>query len=591
MGLILDGRNYTRFQIQQAIQNYLVTLPDYARWKDMFQSSVGLTMIDLMTGISELLMFKMDNRLREQYLFTAQNKTSVYLIADMLGYGVNRKNPAMGTINIVFDSVLPVPVTITTQQVFGYNPSVMTLISNPEGITIPAGIKNYLTDASSPTPIPVIQGNLSYALLTNTPNTSYTFNGVNIPTISFQGDDFERLIISDNGTFTISDVTDTLTQNQIISFTICSADSNNALTPVTGSKNIQWINEFQSVDSNTVIVRTYYNGGVYIVFGDGTNGYKLNLTDLILVAYVVTEGRGIYIPASTSLGTQVFPVKVMDQYGNLTSASLTGTVVVNTAIYGGSDEDPVAEIKQSLAGWYAAQNRAVTLNDWRYILLAFAGITDAYARKYFEGNMDTAFENYIIAATKSSTNSISLTAGQLQTLYQEAVDSCCTVEVCCLTQNIITEGRPEWSDPTTYWINNNTSLISYLTNYKMISTNVIVTPPKWKHLQINFSITLSNLYPNISSISSTIYSLVVSYIYTLNQTFYPTELIKNIYNSITEVNRIDITSISLASTIDSKGNLIFVPQTQVYKEIILDWGQYLRTSVDSIITTIVIETS
>jgi len=553
MGLLIEGRAHNRFNIQESILNYLKTLPDYETWKDMFESSVGKTVVDLMSGISELLMFKMDGRLKEQYLFTALNQTSMYLIADMLGYNVNRKAPATGTVDLIFSSPTPEKILLSAGTVLDGTPPITIL----DTVEIPIGTTKYSLTGNK---INAIEGYKEYILLTSTPTNSYYFNGLQLKTIGIEGLDFERVIIPSTS-FNIASATNDSIRDSILSLSNYLVDSNGTLIEV--QENIAWVDKFLSLEQGSVIARTYYNGGIYILFGNETQGRKLSINDHILIQYLTTSGRETFIARNTDLGKIVLPT--------INGSSVIATVKVIDSIYGGSDEDSIEKLRYTLAGWHSTQDRAVTLNDWKYILLSYPGAVDAVARKVGEQNIDALFEDLI---TKVNNEEL-ITSQELMDL-QEAVDrSCCTVEVCVLTQNMVDETHTEWKEPDVYWTANEDSLLSYVENYKMITTKAVIFNPVYRHLEVSFSLTVERNHPAISNLHSVIYALVNESIYTMGKSFYLTEIIKKVYDAIGEIKRIEVPLLTLDGL-----------EKDPYSVINLDFGNYIRTKKEDIIVTI-----
>lgn len=554
MGLLIEGRAQNRFNIQDSVTNYLKTLPDYEIWKDMFESSVGKTVIDLMSGISELLMFKMDGRLKEQYLFTALNKTSIYLIADMLGYNVNRKAPAVGTIDLIFQFPTIETIHISAGTVLDGTVPVTVL----ETIEVPIGTTQYSLSGNK---IQVIEGFKEYILLTSTPEKSYYFNGSQLTTIGIDGIDFERIIVPST-TFNIASATTDEIKSSILSLANYIVDSNGNLISI--EENIPWVDKFLALTVGSVIARTYYNGGIYLLFGDADNGRKLSINDHILIQYLNTSGKDTFITRNTDLGKIVIPT--------ISGKSVIATVKVIDSIYGGSDEDGLEKLRYMLAGWHSTQDRAVTLNDWKYILLSYPGAVDAVVRKVEEENIGDMFEALVVKAN----NDVLITANEIIAL-QDAVDrSCCTIEICVLTQNMVDETREEWAEPDTYWEANGSSLLSYIENYKMITTKALVYNPVYKHIEISFSLTVNRSHPSISNMHDTIYELLNEYIYVLGKPFYLTEITKKIYDAISEVTRIEVPLL-----VSDNEELI-----DPYTPIVLEFGEYLRTTKEDVIVTI-----
>ena len=508
MALLIDSRAHTRIQIEADITAYLSTLPDWERWKDMFQSSVGKVVIELLSGISEMLIYKADTRLLENYLFTALTPEASYLVGDMLGYNINRKSSSEGVVKLTFSSALTSQVILSDGYLI-YEETPLVVVGNH---TIPIGATEAL--------INIAQGEFNYLLFTSTPDESYSLDGESVSTGTLTGVNFERLLIDEG-----FEIENAETEKSRISLYMCTADTFGNLT-ITDS--VDWFTGVADITSDNVLLRTYYLGGIYILLGDGIYGKDVASSDLFLVKYLTTLGRSVSIPENTSLG---------NIYVSTLSGQVQATMTVSAAITGGSDEDSIDKVKMVVAGYLSAQERAVTLADWQYIVLAYQGIVNCQ--------------------------------------IQKDDDLCCTVQVVAITENMTDETHYDWSHPDTYWDSvREAALLSYLDDYKMISTNVLIIDPSYKDLSINISVILNNSSVDMDDLQTDIKEVVKSQCYVLGDTLYPTEIVKDIAElDDTNITRVDITQLRVDG----------VAQVSPYDEITLDWGVYIRTK-DSNIT-------
>jgi hypothetical protein len=522
MTLLIETRAHTRTQIESSITSYLSTLEDWDRWRDMFQSSVGKVIIEILSGLSEMLVYKADNRLLENYLHTAMTSESSYLIAEMLGYNVNRKSASEGKVLLTFDTQLLSQITIPDgYQIYdGDTPLVVT-----DNHTLPVGTLTY--------EITVAQGEYNYILFTSSPSESYKLASIgtdSITTANLTGVNFERLTIDEG-----FEVENAETDKSRIIIYQCTEDSEHNLTL---GNSIPWYTGVADVDANSVLLRTYYLGGITILLGDGVYGKNISSSDLLLVKYLKTLGREVSLPENTVVGSTVVEVLGGTAYSDIT---------VSEAITGGSDEDNIDKIKYVVAGYLSAQERAVTLTDWEYVVLAYQGIVNCQIKKDDE--------------------------------------LCCTINVCALTQNMEDETHYDWDNPDSYWLESEvntvrgTELLDYFENLKMISTQVILINPVYKDLSMDLSIKLSTTSVDTDMLKEEIKELVKTYCYSLGKTFYPTQLITDISNLEANISRVEVIQLLVDTVEQSK-----------YDELELDWGYYFRTQSDDITISFILPT-
>lgn len=92
--------------IRTDLMNLLkIYYPD--QWSDFNASSVGMSLVDLLAYVGDLLSFHTDKRFNEMFLETAQEPTSLYRIAKNLGYKTCGYRPAI----TVVDFSIEVPPT------------------------------------------------------------------------------------------------------------------------------------------------------------------------------------------------------------------------------------------------------------------------------------------------------------------------------------------------------------------------------------------------------------------------------------------------------------------------------------------------
>ena len=100
-----------------------------------------------------------------------------------------------------------------------------------------------------------------------------------------------------------------------------------------------------------------------IFFGDGVLGKKLADGETIEMSYVVTSG-----PSSNGAKSFTFNGRIQDE--NLVPITVPFTVSIRSVVKssGGADIESIDKIKYNAPKFYASQNRAVTVNDFKAIV-------------------------------------------------------------------------------------------------------------------------------------------------------------------------------------------------------------------------------
>jgi len=323
--LELDTRDITRQSILAQIESYITTLPEYDRWKDFFEASTGVILLDILTGITELLLYKLEIRSKDSYLPTAISESAVYLLSQMLGYNPNRKTHSLGTVEIYLQSISPVSITIQE----GYEIDYIIPLTVSETTVLPAGSQSVV--------VPVIQGKWV--------EVEYSVANGNLI-----GRDWESILI-DEEDFVID---------------------HNQIYVTVNNVNIDIVDKIELVTNNSVIARTDYRGGVALLFGDGQFGVRLSPSTVVNVRYLKTLGIDGTIDANIDLGNYLLGSNII-------------LVKSNTIITGGSAEDSIEKVKYLASRFFQTQGRAVTAYDFEAIILSYPGVISATAWRCDDG--------------------------------------------------------------------------------------------------------------------------------------------------------------------------------------------------------------
>lgn len=111
-----------------------------------------------------------------------------------------------------------------------------------------------------------------------------------------------------------------------------------------------------SVTSQIYFIEEVEDGQYQVKFGDGTFGIALDDGNVVVLSYLVSNG---------TLANDINALTYFDTITNVTSATFTA----NDPAAGGGDRETVSQIKFNAPKMYEAQNRAVTADDYKALLL------------------------------------------------------------------------------------------------------------------------------------------------------------------------------------------------------------------------------
>lgn len=254
----------------------------------------------------------------EMFLDSASKRSSVVSLAKMLGYIPNSAKCAKAYVN----------ATITAPT---YNPDVITLPANQPFLTSIDGVSYTFYNTSDLTTVAV--------------GGTYTFNNIEL----IEG-------IPLQFSYTIKEGQKYIIPNQNVDLTTLivkvreTADDDTFIVYTPAESMTQ-------LDSNT---KSYFvkelDDGVYeVYFGDGVVGYKPIDGNFLTLEYYVSS-------LEAPNGANTF------SYAGTALLGSGLTVTASTAALGGSSAESIDSIKYNAPRLYAAQNRAVTTEDYKSLI-------------------------------------------------------------------------------------------------------------------------------------------------------------------------------------------------------------------------------
>ena len=324
--------NLTSLDFDTLKANFIQFLQNNSQFKDYNYTGSNInTMLDVLSYNTYLNAFYLNMIGSEGFLSSAQLRNSVVSKAKELNYVPKSSTSAVAVINVTFNTS-------------GIN-SIMEIPANTQFVGKNANGTFFFTTDRNYT-------------VTSTSNT-YTFSGVNVYEGTY---------------FTDSFVVNSSLTNQPFILSNQNVDSSSVKVTVTNAGNTQVYSPAASLanlNSNSMVFFTqeYTNGRYEIEFGDGVFGYYPLNGSVITATYRVTNadaGNGVNtLNISTDLG--------LVNGGTVSSANVT--VVSNSA--GGSPPETIDSIKFRAPRSYQTQDRAVTVDDYRNLILTnFSDIED-----------------------------------------------------------------------------------------------------------------------------------------------------------------------------------------------------------------------
>ena len=330
-------------QIKENLKTYLRRNPEFADYD--FEASGLSNVLDVLAYNTHYNGLLANFALNEAYLSSAQLRSSVITIAQSLGYNVRSRRASTAYVNLSLNlSAAPIkPSTITlpantkfTTSVDGVSYTFQTreayIASNNSGIYT-------FETASGATAIPIYEG------------TSRK------KTFIVQSED-ERQI------FVIPDETIDTSQMVVKVYDSYGSTSYTAYTNIDGVTSI-------SAESTHYRIQESPNGYYEVSFGDGsTTGQKPTVGNKVEIEYLSTSGPDANSAASFSSVSQV----------TVNSTNYDLTVSVSSVSSGGALRQSIESIRENAPLGFASQNRLVTAEDYKTIILSkYSSVIDAVA--------------------------------------------------------------------------------------------------------------------------------------------------------------------------------------------------------------------
>ena len=300
------------------------TLQDYN-----YEGSALSTLLDILAYNTQYNAYYLNMVANEMFLDSALQRSSVVSHAKLLNYTPKSASAPSATIDLVVNQVTDSSLTI---------PKFTSFMSEAiDGVNYKFVTVNTITE-----------------------NTNVFSNGVTFSNLLIkQGEPITtnyRFDVAANPS-AIFDLPDSNIDTTTLTVAVQQSDANNAY------QTYNLATDYLKLDitSPVYFLQEGINGNYQIYFGDGVLGKALTDGNIVIVSYIVTNG-------TSSSGANNFVL--MDSIGGYSNTSITPV----TSATQGSERETIESIKYTAPKAYSAQGRAVTKEDYIYLIKNNAGI-------------------------------------------------------------------------------------------------------------------------------------------------------------------------------------------------------------------------
>lgn len=305
------------------IKNNLKTfMKSKTAFKDYdFEGSNLNSLLDVLSYNTYMNAFYLNMIGSEMFLDSSQLRNSIVSHAKELNYIPRSRTSARAKVTFAINTGGDIPINVVIPE----NYTIRTIIdginmdfTTDESITVNRSDVGYVSDS-----VYVYEGKIVYEFFTVDGTVRYSLDSSNIDTNSIRVTVINSASDTSNTIYTKADTLYGLTSNSEIYF-----------------------------------VQGYNNDQYEIVFGDGISGKALANGNIVKVKYRSTNGE---------LGNKAVNFAVSTAVGD--TASYPVTVTTNISAADGSERETIESIKLNAPRHFAAQNRAVTKDDYTTLII------------------------------------------------------------------------------------------------------------------------------------------------------------------------------------------------------------------------------
>lgn len=302
-------------------------------WTSRNSSDFGVLLVDLWSYFADVLHYYIDRAAGEAFITTATQRESLLSLASLFDYNPQLQRSSTATVTVIGTNV----------------PAGQT-------ITIPAGTV-FVSPATTEYPI-------VYFSSTESASASASANAI-IPVVEGSQIDDETVGVSNGSsnqrfslfyTGVIGDSVEVFVREGVV------------VDGVPADVEYQFVNKLLDATANDKVftIVTNANNETEIVFGNGINGKIPNTGQDIIVNYRKGVGSQGNVPANYISQIQNSPSQYLSQ-------------ILSSAATGGSDAESLESMRNNIPSSFATQDRAVSLNDYKALVLRVPGVAKGTA--------------------------------------------------------------------------------------------------------------------------------------------------------------------------------------------------------------------
>jgi hypothetical protein len=313
--------------IKTNLKRYLqsqTTLQDYN-----YEGSALSTLLDILAYNTQYQAYYLNMVANEMFLDSALQRASVVSHAKLLNYTPQSASAPKAEVNLVMNNVTDSSLTLPIFTSF--------LSEAIDGVTYKFVTMNSITEN------------------TNLENNTVTYNNLVIK----QGEPVTLTFTYDSGAnpTAIFELPDTDVDTTTITVTVQQSGSN------TSTQVFTLVDDYLSLDNETTayFLQEGNNGFYQIYFGDGILGKALTDGNVITISYIITSG-------TLSSGANSFVL--MDTISGFSNGVVTPVLAATQ----GAEKETIESIKYTAPKSYSAQGRAVTKEDYIFLIQNNSGV-------------------------------------------------------------------------------------------------------------------------------------------------------------------------------------------------------------------------
>ena len=322
-------------------------------WTDRDPSDFGMLLVDLWAYMGDIQHYYIDRAATEAFLNTATKRESVLAIANLLDYRPVGRASATGT------------VTVENTTATDY------LVPQYTKFTARSNDKTYDVYAKEAATI--------------------TASNTGVVTVG-EGDIIEDEILTESASG-LSNQTYLVSSEKCAPATLRVFVYEDGITPT----EYDFVSDLGKADSGARVFTTQLGADnfVEVLFGSTVSGYVPPTGATITATYAACSGLEGNLPANAVVDFETSP-----------GAGIS--TVASSALSGGSNEESIASMKDSIPSVIAAQDRAVTQQDFINLAVSIPGVAKA-AMEYTPGTAGTV-QSVVTASILSGTATVEVTA-------------------------------------------------------------------------------------------------------------------------------------------------------------------------------------